>query len=48
MIRVGNYATGLRRVELNRDVGSDIQRLSVAGERLISPEPNRLHRFILQ
>ena len=47
VVGVGNNAAGLRRVELNLDVGRDIQRLSVACERLIFPEPNRVHRFIL-
>jgi hypothetical protein len=47
MIRVGHYAAGLRRVELNPDVCSDVERLSVAGERFKPPEPNRIHRFIL-
>ena len=35
-------------VEINPDVRGDVERLSVSGERLISPEPYRVHCFILQ
>ena len=33
MTRVGNYAAGLRRVELNLDIRSDIQRALRRGRR---------------
>ncbi len=47
MAWMGNYAAWLRRIKLNLDISSDIHWFSVAFVRLISPEPNRVHRFIL-